>query len=95
MSAPDNSGPTRERASIAFKGELERLREQRRTPELTPEYTIGGSAQYSVHKEVDARRERSIARISNRLREVKGHLENEFGVFQHRARAVKDFERSR
>lgn len=96
MSAPDNGGPHRAAApGIAYKRELERLREQRRTPIATREYTIGGSIQYSVHKELDALRERSIARISNRLREVKAHLTNEFGVSQHRARAVKDFERSR
>lgn len=95
MSASDNGRPAQGRAAIAFKGELERLREQRRTPELTREYTIGGSIEQSVHRELDAQRERDIARINNRLREAKGHANNEFGVSQHRARARRDFERSR
>lgn len=73
-----------------FKRELEQLRAQRRTPALKPGYTIGGEIQRSVHKELDAAREKRI-----RLLEIRGHATNEFGVSQHRARAVKDFERSR
>lgn len=73
-----------------FKRELEQLRAQRRTPALSPSYTIGGEIQRNVHKELDALREKRI-----RLLEIRGHATNEFGVSQQRGHAKKNFERSR
>ena len=76
--------------SITAKRELERLRAERRAPALSLGCTIGGEIQRSVHKELDAAREKRI-----RLLEIRGHATNEFGVSQLKSRARRDFERSR
>jgi hypothetical protein len=49
----------------------------------------------SVHTTIDQRRETRIGVLESRLREVRGHAENEFGVAQAQGRARSDFERSR
>lgn len=96
MSALKNGSTGPSASGIAYRRELERLRGERPTPTIGRDYTIGGSTEQAIHRELDALRERRIGVIENRLtREVKGHLENEFGISQQRDRAKKDFERSR
>jgi hypothetical protein len=82
-------------AGIRFKRELEILKEQRRVPLLTRELTIGGEVEQFVHAAEDRQRELRIAVIDHRLREIRGHVENEFAVAQQQSRACRDFERSR
>jgi hypothetical protein len=82
-------------SGIRFKRELEILKEQRCVPLLMRELTIGGEIEQSVHAAEDRQRELRIAVIDHRLREVRGHVENEFAVSQQQDRARRDFERSR
>ena len=97
MSAEKDDGPAeaRDTPAIAYKRELEALREQRRKPTATLDCTIGGGSEQSLHRELDRLREQRIAVLDNRLRGVKGHIENEFAVSKEREHAKRDFGRSR
>lgn len=79
----------------AFLRELEALRAQRQPPSLDREYTIGGTAEQSVHREVSEERETRITQMEARFRETRGHATNEFGVSRVREVASRDFERAR
>lgn len=79
----------------AFLRELEALRAQRQPPTLERDYTIGGSVEQTVHREVSEQRETRITQMEARFRETRGHAANEFGVSQQREVAAKAFERSR
>ncbi len=74
---------------------LEALRAQRSTPTFSRDYTIGGEIERAVHTEVGAQRERRISFMEARLREVKGHIENEYGRMRLKGHCARDFERVR
>lgn len=97
MSKPKETGRPAQPAGpeISYRPTLETLRAQRRAPVFELHHTIGGGIEQSVHHKLDALRERRIAVMDNRLREVKGHIENEFAVSNEREHARSDFERSR
>lgn len=82
-------------SDIPNKLSLEALRAQRSAPTFARDYTIGGEVERIVHTEVAAKRERRISFIENRLKELKGHIENEYGCMLLKGRSVRDFERSR
>lgn len=79
----------------AFLRELEALRAQRQPPTLERDYTIGGSVEQIVHREVSEQRETRITDMETRFREMRGHASNEFGVSKQREVAARAFERSR
>lgn len=82
-------------ARPAFFRELEALRAQREPPAPELGYTIGGSTEQSVHREVSETRETRIAQLETRFTEIRSHASNEFGVSQVRGAASRDFGRER
>lgn len=82
-------------SEIPYKRALEALRAQRSVPTFSRDYTIGGDVECAVHTEVEAQRERRISFMEARLREVKGHIENEYGRMRLRGHSARDFERVR
>ena len=76
------------------RSELERLRIRRGTPTPVLEYKLGEPTQPKLRRldQLRAERERYV---ENRLREIDGHIENEFACARVSGHAKFDFEMSR
>ena len=95
IDANDETPPDAARPEVAYKRMLETLRAQRDRPTFTRDYTIGGEVERTVHAEVATQRERRISFMETRLREAKGHIENEYGRMRRKGHSARDFERVR
>ena len=76
------------------RSELERLRTRRGTPAPVLEYKLGEPTQPKLRRLDQLRSERERY-VESRLREIEGHVENEFACAGMSGRAKFDFERSR
>jgi hypothetical protein len=74
--------------------ELERLRMRRGDPAPVLEYGLGKPTRPALQR-LDQLRESRARYIETRLRDIDGHIENEFACAQLKGHAKDDFERSR
>ncbi len=75
---PPNAGPPDNPPDIATTAELEKLKAERRQPNLELHNTPGGTIEHNVHTNVEEQREARIRNLEERLGSAQEKFESNF-----------------
>lgn len=92
MSADQSNDPRNGPTDMVTREHLDRLRDERSTPNLEMHYTIGGTIETAVHSRVDAQRDAAIAKGERTLATASHDMRTEVAIAANEGRAQAEFE---